>query len=369
LVGHLPGHEAAVHGPGPQLLDIDAPAIVGERDVEHAGPVTGLQSHGGERRLAGGRAFRRGFDAMVEGVADQVRERRLQLVEDVAVDARLLAAHLPANLLAQRAGQIANEPRKTANAFGQRPHAAGDHLVVKAVGEVLVPPGKALEFFHVSVQGRQAGVGPLADACKQCRDGGWQCRIAGLELVLERGQGVADVDLGGSQLEQRFDEGPELSCLHQGFPGQAHESGEAVRRDAHHAVGLFGSRRRGRRCGRRCPCRSRLHFRYGRWCGDRCRRGAGDVRFAGRCRAAVMAEEPGQIGHQTRGSFRPGAVGVQGVGRAGDRGQKVDGSQQQVGVFGLNAKSSRARRHEHVLEAVRHPHGRLQAHDPGCTLE
>ena len=132
------------------MLDVDAAAVVGERDLEHPGAVPGLEPDRADRRLAGGLAFRRRLEAVVEGVADQVRERRLELVEDVAVDARLLAADLESHLLAEGAGDVADQPRKAADAVGQRPHPAHDHLVVQTVRQVLVAAGEALEVLDVA---------------------------------------------------------------------------------------------------------------------------------------------------------------------------------------------------------------------------
>ena len=44
------------------------------------------------------------------------------------------------DLLAQLAGQVADQPGEAADAVGQRPHPAGQHLVVQPAGEVLAPP-------------------------------------------------------------------------------------------------------------------------------------------------------------------------------------------------------------------------------------
>jgi len=81
LLGHLGGDEAAAHGLGPQPFDVDAAAVVGEGDVEHAGAVPGLEADRAHRRLAIGLAFGGQLDAVVERVSNQVRERRLELVE------------------------------------------------------------------------------------------------------------------------------------------------------------------------------------------------------------------------------------------------------------------------------------------------
>ena len=239
LVGHLLGDESARDGLGPQLLDVDPAAVIGERDVEHAGAVAGLEPDRADRRLVGGLPVGGRLQPMVEGVADEMRKRRLEFVEDVAIDAGLFAAYFPANLLAEGAGDVADEPRETADAVGQRPHAAHDHLLMEAAGEILVSPRETLEVVDLSHEGRQAGFGPLPHAGKHAQKR-WRHRdVVGLELLLHHGDRVAELDLRGPQGEQGIDEGPQLSRFHERLAREADEPGQAVGRYPHHPVGLF----------------------------------------------------------------------------------------------------------------------------------
>ena len=236
LVGDLPGDEPAEHGPGPQLLDIHAAAVVGDGDVEHAAAVPRLEHDRADRRLAGGRAGRRRLDPVVERVADQVRERRLELVEDVAVDTGLLAADLEPHLLAEGAGDVPHQSGKTVDAVGERSHAADDHLVVETIGEVLVAPGEALEVLDVSRQGGEELVGPFP----RDRDGGGKRgrhdEVACPEPLVEGRQRVALLHLLAPQREQSVDERPQLPRLHQRLAREPDQPGEAVGRDADHAI-------------------------------------------------------------------------------------------------------------------------------------
>ena len=95
--------------------------------------------------LAGGAALLGQLEAVVQGVADQVVERRLEPVEDVAIDAGGLTGNLEPSLLAQLPGHVADQPREAADAVGQRPHPAGQHFMVQPAGKVLAAAGELLD--------------------------------------------------------------------------------------------------------------------------------------------------------------------------------------------------------------------------------
>ena len=56
------------------------------------------------------------FDAVVEGVANQVVEGGFELFEDVAIDAGLFAEDLEADLLVELAGDVADQAGEAADA-------------------------------------------------------------------------------------------------------------------------------------------------------------------------------------------------------------------------------------------------------------
>ncbi len=161
--GHRGGGQPALDDLGAEPFEVDAAAVVAEDDLEHPRAVAGLQADRRHRRLAGGAAILGRLDAVVQGVADQVVERRLEPVEDVAVDAGGLAVDLEPRLLAQLAGQVADQAREAADAVGQRPHPAGQHLVVQPAGEVLAGVGERLDRLDRLAQALQV-LGGLARA-------------------------------------------------------------------------------------------------------------------------------------------------------------------------------------------------------------
>ena len=73
---------------------------------------------------------------MVEGVAQQVPERRFECRQDVAIDLGRLADDLEPRLLAERVGDVADHAWKRLHTVGERPHPAGQRLVVQAVRQV-----------------------------------------------------------------------------------------------------------------------------------------------------------------------------------------------------------------------------------------
>ena len=128
-------------------------------DLEHPRTVASLQPDCPHRRFAGRAALLGHFEAVIERVADQMVERRFQPVEDIAIDAGGLADDLEPRLLAQLAGQVADQAREAADAVGQRPHPAGQHFVVQPAGEVLAAASELLDRLDRLTQSLQAASG------------------------------------------------------------------------------------------------------------------------------------------------------------------------------------------------------------------
>ena len=141
---------------------VDPPTVVGHGDLEHPRAVAGLQADHAGRVLADGDSLVRGLDGMVEGVADQVVERGLELVEDVAVDPGVLASDLELDLLAQVAGDLADHPGEASDPLRHRPHPAGQNLVMEPAGQILASPGVVVEGVDLAVQivDAASGLGP-----------------------------------------------------------------------------------------------------------------------------------------------------------------------------------------------------------------
>ncbi len=75
---------------------IDAAAVVADLDVDLAAFVEGAQRHDALARLAARRRGLRRLDAVIDGVADDVRQRILDGLDDRLVELGLLAEHLDA---------------------------------------------------------------------------------------------------------------------------------------------------------------------------------------------------------------------------------------------------------------------------------
>ena len=70
----------------------------------------GAQANQAFFRLARQQALFRGFDAVIDRVAQQVSQRRFELFQHVAIDLGFLAFDLQAHLFAQIAPQIPDHP-------------------------------------------------------------------------------------------------------------------------------------------------------------------------------------------------------------------------------------------------------------------
>ena len=59
---------------------------------------------------------------MVHRIAQQMRQRRFESLENVAVHLGIFASHFQARFLPKRAGQITHHARKTSDTFAERTH-------------------------------------------------------------------------------------------------------------------------------------------------------------------------------------------------------------------------------------------------------
>ena len=82
------------------------------------------------------RALVRRLDPVIDGVAEQVTERSVELHQDVAIHLRALAGDLEPHLFAERLSHFADHARKSDNAVGERSHAAGERSVIQTMRQV-----------------------------------------------------------------------------------------------------------------------------------------------------------------------------------------------------------------------------------------
>ena len=118
-------------------------AIVRDADHDPAALVVSLEADGSERGLALGDAFVGHFNAVVRRVADHVDERVRELLDDVAVQLRVLARQEQLDLFALRSRKIADQARHFLECGTDRHHAQG-HRVVLEIG------GDARELAHAA---------------------------------------------------------------------------------------------------------------------------------------------------------------------------------------------------------------------------
>ena len=137
--------EPLLHDLGSKPLQVDAPAVVAQHDLQHPRAMAGFQPDGARRVLTRGPALLGRFQPMVQRIADQVIERRFEPVEDVAIDPGRLTHHLELRLLAKLPSDVADQAREAADAVGQGPHPAGEYLVVQPAGQVFVATREFLD--------------------------------------------------------------------------------------------------------------------------------------------------------------------------------------------------------------------------------
>ena len=99
-------------GLAPDPLQVEAAAVVGDRQGDVAPLLRRRDPDAAARRLARLDALRRLLDAVVGGVADHVQQRVLDQLQELAVDLGLSAGHLELDVLAQLLAEVADEARQ-----------------------------------------------------------------------------------------------------------------------------------------------------------------------------------------------------------------------------------------------------------------
>ena len=120
----------------PQPPKVDATPVVGDDDVEIACAVTRLHLQNALFRLSRRPPLFGRFDAVIDGIANEVSERRLELSENVAIDLRRLARDLQLHPFAQGAREIAHQPRKSMHHVAKGTHPARKRFGVQPMREV-----------------------------------------------------------------------------------------------------------------------------------------------------------------------------------------------------------------------------------------
>ena len=191
---------------------------------------------GPHRRLAGRAAVLGHLEAVVQRVADQVVERRLEPVEDVAVDAGGLADDLEPRLLAELAGQVADQRGKprTPSASGRIRLASTSWCsrlerssLTRANSSIAstVSPSRCKSWAACALA--------LASSSRSAAVSASPWLDTRSSRMLQRFQ-----ESGLSPLEppERVDQRRQPMGLHQGLTRQAHQPRQALGRHPHDAV-------------------------------------------------------------------------------------------------------------------------------------
>ena len=125
----------ALDGLAADAFQVQSGAVVGDFDVDLAALVEGTQSETTAGRFSGSRPRFGGLDAMIDGIAHEVRQRILNRFENRAVQFRVLTLHFQSNLLAAAQGQVPHSSRKFVPDIANRLHPGLHDLFLKFTGD------------------------------------------------------------------------------------------------------------------------------------------------------------------------------------------------------------------------------------------
>ena len=137
--------EALLDDLGPDAVEVEAAAVVGNFDDDVAALVPGRQPDRALCRLAGGDPLGRTFDAVIGAVAHQVGERILDQIEHLTVELGIGAVHRKLDVLAELGAQIAHHARQFLPRIADRLHARLHHAFLQLGGDVREPLQRHLE--------------------------------------------------------------------------------------------------------------------------------------------------------------------------------------------------------------------------------
>ncbi len=120
-------------------LGVDPPSVVRDRQPDPRSLGRGGDADAPGGRLAAGRPLLRRFDAVVDGVADQVEEGLVELAGDPAVEPRLLAGELDLDFPGERAGELPGIAGERLERAAEGLELEGEHLLQLLVGRTDEP--------------------------------------------------------------------------------------------------------------------------------------------------------------------------------------------------------------------------------------
>ena len=335
---------------GSECGQVDAAAVLGHADVEHAGLMSCFQLQRTGLRLARGRAFLGHLQAVVQCVAEQVAQRRFELVQNVAVHVGRLAEDFKPDLLAESAGDVAHHPLHAVRAVRERSHAAGDNLAVQPSIQIVGLPGMRLEFLDADDK--------IAAALRQLRQrffGGPQQSVRPSvrhgQVAVQLFERIRHAVLLLLQSQQGLRERLQPMGFDQRFPGQSEQPRQALGTDADDPI-LFP-----RRCG--------FGDRLGRFRGRRLRLDSGKRH---RLRQGSARQGRFEIRHRhTRAVLVRRGPNLQV--RAAQFREQIDGVKQGIDVLGRQPVFAVLGRDQQFFHHMRQIDAGIDADDAGRPLD
>ena len=135
------GDQAPGHGLLANSFDVDPASVVRDFDRHPPALIECSQREPPDARLAGCQPNLRGLDAVVDRVANQMRERITDAFDERAVEFRISPVDRELNLLPTVDCEVTNRPRKSAEDMVHRLHAGLDGRLLKGVRHRVDPLG------------------------------------------------------------------------------------------------------------------------------------------------------------------------------------------------------------------------------------
>ncbi len=127
--------QALFHGLLQYFRSVQAPAVVLNLYDDVAALVVGLKAHHPLGRLAGGLAFGRGFEPVVQGVAHHVHQGVVEGIDHVAVNFGLGPHGFQPDVFFELVGQIAHQAVHFLEGGGDGDHAQAHGVALEGRGD------------------------------------------------------------------------------------------------------------------------------------------------------------------------------------------------------------------------------------------
>src|SRR6185312_7058292 len=162
--------EAALDGFLENPLALEATSVVRHLDDDAARVMEGVQGHGPDGRFSGGSPDIRGLDAMVDRVADQMRQGVGDALHQRLVELGLLSVHDEADLLAQLSGDVVDDPLEALERAADLHHAQLERALTNLLDEGGKNRGGLVQLTVAAAACGQRGTGRGSDQFPDASD-------------------------------------------------------------------------------------------------------------------------------------------------------------------------------------------------------